>query len=78
MAKQDLYNELFIISRSVFNSIAILFRMYGPFLKTVIAILIAYVAFHFGRKTVVDPLEEDSKRIKTILENRSKYVVELP
>ena len=67
MAKQDLYNELFIISRSVFNSITILFGMYGPFLKTIFLIIIAYLAFMLGRKTVADPLQEDSKRIRTIL-----------
>ena len=78
MAKQDLYKEFYIISQSVFNSILILFRMYGPYIKTILFIFLAYLAFVLGRKTVTDPLEEDFKRIKTILVNRSKYMVELP
>ena len=56
MAKQDLYRELYTLSRSFANSILILFRMYGPFLKTLIFLTIAYLAFRLGRKTVVDPL----------------------
>ena len=78
MAKQDLYRELYTISRSFANSLLILFRMYGPFLKTLLFLAIAYLAFRLGRKTVVDPLEEDTKRVRNILDNRSKYTVHLP
>ena len=78
MAKQELYRELYVLTRSVFNSIAILFRMYGPILNTILLALLAYAAFKMGRKTVVDPLEEDAKRIKNILENRVNYTVHLP
>ena len=78
MAKQELYRELYILTRSALNSIAILFRMYGPILNTILLVLIAYAAFKIGRKTVVDPLEEDVKRIRNILENRANYTVHLP
>ena len=78
MAKQDLYRELYTLSRSFANSLLILFRMYGPFLKTLLFLAIAYLAFRLGRKTVVDPLEEDTKRLRNILDNRSKYTVYLP
>ena len=52
--------------------------MYGPILNTILLALLAYAAFKMGRKTVVDPLEEDAKRIKNILENRVNYTVHLP
>jgi len=52
--------------------------MYGPLLKSLIMILLAYIAFKVGRRSVIDPLEEDVKRIRSILENRSKYTIHLP
>ena len=52
--------------------------MYGPLLKSLILMLLAYLAFKIGRRSVVDPLEEDVKRIRSILENRAKYSIQLP
>jgi hypothetical protein len=52
--------------------------MYGPLLKSLILMLLAYLAFKIGRRSVVDPLEEDAKRIRSILENRAKYSIQLP
>ena len=52
--------------------------MYGPILNTILLVLLAYAAFKMGRKTVLDPLEEDVKRIRNILKNRANYTVHIP
>jgi hypothetical protein len=78
MPKQELYGELYTLLRSLANSLAILFRMYGPFLKPLLLLLLGYLGFKLGRRVVVDPLEEDTKKVRGILENRAKYVVQLP
>lgn len=52
--------------------------MYGPWLKLILIVVLAYLAFRLGRQSIVDKIESDVKRIQNVLKNRAIFTLELP
>jgi ABC-type multidrug transport system fused ATPase/permease subunit len=52
--------------------------MYGPWLRAIVAIFIASLAFRLGRQSIIDRVEQDVRKLQKVLKNRSMYSLSMP
>jgi hypothetical protein len=57
MGNSELDLELSSLIRSLINACILLYELYGTEMKGFSLVLVAFLSFKLGKKTVVDPLE---------------------
>lgn len=78
MASSELNKELFILFKSLFKFLDVIYKLYRPLIKCIILTILAYLAFRIGRSTIVDKLDESVKNLVEVLNNRVQYTIHLP
>ena len=78
MASSEINKELFVLFKSLFKFLYVIYKLYRPFIKCIIMSFLAYLAFRIGRSTVVDKLDETVKNLVEVLNNRAQYSIHLP
>lgn len=67
MSKAQLNKELSTMLMALFNSVLIAYRLYAPYINCILLLLVAYLGFKLGRRSVLDPIEADVKRVDKLL-----------
>jgi hypothetical protein len=70
MGNPNLDLELSSLIQSLTKASLILYEFYGLEIKVVGLLLLAIVSFKLGKKSVVDPLEEEVKQMNLIMKTR--------
>lgn len=78
MGNPELDLELSSLIKSLGNACLLLYEFYGIEIKGLALLLLAIISFKLGKKSVVDPLEEEVKQMKFIMETREHYTVIIP
>jgi hypothetical protein len=78
MAKNEINEELVNLIKSLLSFIAILWKLYKPYIKCIIIAGIAYASFKIGRMTIIDSLEQSVTKLWNILERRADFTIYLP
>jgi hypothetical protein len=61
MENPDIALELTTLVHSLIHSSKLLYQIYSIEIKLLSLVMLAWVSFKLGKKTVVDPLEEEVK-----------------
>ena len=78
MSSSEINKELFVLFKSLFKFLYVIYKLYRPYIKCIILSILAYLAFRIGRSTVVDKLDESVKNLVEVLNNRVQYTIHLP
>lgn len=78
MAKENIASELRTFLTSFIKVLALLYKVYGPYIKIMVLGILAYLAYRVGRSSVIDRLEVAVTKIVAALKNRAEYSIHLP
>lgn len=78
MASSEINKELFVLFKSLFKFLYVLYKIYQPYIKCIVLSMLAYLAFRIGRSTIVDKLDESVRNLVEVLNNRVQYTIQLP